>query len=571
MTGEQVGWSEGTIARCLRLKRRAILRVCGLESSEAALNRLAKCELSPYGGESLGRLRSLLASFETLHALRHAKSIGGATLRFMQHFPDLIHARWVQDAPDDPGYFAELNQLVADIRQMGQQLHRDDVQNQMLRCRNCAEIRRLHDRWVDQLNRERRRDLFLATAPARPFDPREWLPWVGRGLRQRIRQALQSWSRCFRRYPAPPLAGPATIRPIRTYRALLKEGRSQRHCVAAYHERIMAGHYYVYQVLQPERCTLGLILAPGQPPRLDQLKGDRNRVVSDATRHSVEDWLNQALQSSAQDRRQPQSVRNPEQPRPIPDAVPNQPIQPLDLLAGETVGECDMAMVIVDPAQVDDVQNALHIVMQEPFQISLRLALIPDPFAFEGPEKQHLAHLARALIGPRVDALIRIGGHQLAEALGDQWSPVAARSLLQDTLTQVVRSITDTITKPGLIGVDFADIRHILQDQGESFAAVGIATGPRRAERAARQAQAELASRCRFDTAKGVLACVTAGMDMAIQEFDEVGNVLRKTLSDEAKVVLSTVIQPDLPQEHMQVCIVAVGVESLSLPILQHP
>jgi hypothetical protein len=561
MTGEQVGWSEGTIAHYLRIKRRAILRVCGLQSSNAALNRLAKCELSPYGVESLGRLRSLLASFEILHALRHAKSICGATLRFMQQFPALMHARWVQDAADEPGNFAELNQLVADIRQMGQQLHRDDVEDQMLRCRNCAELWRLHDRWVDQLNRDRRQDLNSATALARPRHPREWMPWLGRVLRNRIRQTLQSWSRCFRRYPAPPLAGTATIRPIRTYRALLKEGRSQRHCVAAYHERVMAGHYYVYQVLQPERCTLGLMLTPGQPPRLDQLKGVRNRVVSDATQRTVEDWLNQRRQSAVANRSHAKEVRKPEQPRPIPDAVPRPPIQPLDLLAGGTVGECDMAMVIVDTAQVVDVQNALHVVMHESFQNSLRLALVPEPFAFEGPEKQHLAYLARALIGPRVDAMIRIGGHQLAEALADRWSPAAARALLQDTLTQVTRSITDTITKPGLIGVDFTDIRDILQDKGESFAAVGIATGHRRAERAARQAQAELASHCRFDTARGVLACLTAGMDMAVQEFDEVGNVLRETLSDEAKVVLSTVIQPDLSPEQMLVCIVAAGVE----------
>ena len=561
MTGEREGWSEGTIARCLRIKRRAILRVCGLQSSEAALNRLAKCELSPYGGESLGRLRSLLASAETLHALRHAKSICGATLRFMQQFPALMHARWVQDSPAEPGYFAELNQLVADIRQMGQQLHRDDVEDQMLRCRNCAELRRLHDRWVDQLSRESGRAMYSTTTPARPRHPREWLPWLTHALRNRIGQTLEFWSHCFSRYPAPPLAGTATIRPIRTYRALLEEGRTQRHCVAAYHERIMAGHYYVYQVLQPERCTLGLMLTPGQPPRMDQLKGVRNRVVSDATRHAVEDWLNRARQSSAAERPQALPERNPEQPGPSIDTSLPPPIQPLDLSAGEELGECDMAMVIVDPAQVIDVQNAQQIVMQETFQSSLRLALVPEPFAFEGPEKQHLAYLVRALIGPRVDAMIRIGGHQLAGVLADRWSPAAARALLQETLTQVVRSITDTITKPGLIGVDFVDIRDILQDQGESFAAVGIASGPGRAERAARQAQAELASRCRFDTARGVLACLTAGMDMAVQEFDEVGNILRETLTDEANVVLSTVIQTDLPPAHMQVCIVAAGVE----------
>ena len=243
MTGERDGWSEDTIARCLRLKRRFILERCGLQPSEAALNLLGKCHLGPYGEEALGDLRSLLRDAGYIRALRHVQSLGPATLRFMLQFPRLMRARWVQAAPDEPGFFIELKHLVADIHQLGSQLNRKNVGGQMLRCRTIAELRQMHDRWVDQLNRERRRGASTTPSRPRPRNLAEWLWWPYSRLVMWAGETVKQGSRWLIRYPAPPIPGSAAIRPITTYRGLLAEGRSQRHCVAIYHERVLAGRY----------------------------------------------------------------------------------------------------------------------------------------------------------------------------------------------------------------------------------------------------------------------------------------------------------------------------------------
>lgn len=555
MTGEREGWSEHKIACHLRLKRRTLLKLCGLQGTEAALKLLGNCRLSSYGREALGDVRAILVDAETIHSLRHVPSLGPATLRFILKFPVLRGARWVREAPHQPDYFPELNKLLGDIHLLGQQLNKEHVEEQIFRCGALAELRRLHDRWVDQLNRQRRR-----ASPSVSPHPRGLTAWVYRSygrLSNAIMHTIRHGSRCLSRYPAPPCAGTRAIRPIKSYRALFREGRTQRHCVAAYHQRILDGHYYVYQVLEPERCTLGLALTHGQPPRLDQLKGFRNQVVSDETRRLVETWLNRG--------RQPMGMKQPRaQPTraPIPETFQPAPIRAPE---GERLDESDLVMLIVCPDHVDDIQQALQVTRQDTFQASLlRLAVIPDAFAFEGPEKQHLGHLARALIEPRVDALIRIDSHQVAEALGDEWSPAAAKARVQETLTEVVRSITDTITKPGLIGVDLTDVRAIFGHRGKAVAAVGVSTGPEpgRAWRAAEQAHRSLALSCRFNNALAVLACITGGMDLSINEFDEVGNVLRENLPEEAIVVLSIVIEPDLPPGQIQVCIIAAGVET---------
>ena len=565
MTGERQGWSEDTIARCLRLKRRFILERCGLQPSEAALNLLGKCHLAPYGEEALGNLRSLLADAETIRALRHVQSLSPAPLRFMLQFPRLMRARWVQAAPDESGFFIELKHLVADIHELGTQLNRKNVEGQILRCRTIAELRHLHDRWVDQLNRERGRGRSTTPSRPRPRNLAEWLWWPYSRLVMWTVKTVKQCSRWLIRYPAPPIPGSAAIRPITTYQGLVAEGRSQRHCVAIYHERVLAGRYYVYQVLEPERCTLGLTLFPGQSPRMDQLKGERNREVGDEARRAVQSWLYQRRQPAVSEQPEAQPMPDPAGAEPIHDAVQAPTTRLIHLPDGNDWRESDLAILIVSPDHGDDIQQALQIVLQEGFHAtSLRLAVIPDAFGFEGPEKQHLAHCARALIEPRVDALIRIDSHQVAEGLGDEWSPAAAKARVQETLTEVVRSITDTITRPGLIGVDLTDIRAIFGHRGKAVAAVGVSTGPEpgRARRAAEQAHRSLAVSCRFNNALAVLACITGGMDLSVNEFDEVGNVLRENLPEEAMVVLSTVIEPDLPPGQIQVCIIAAGVET---------
>ena len=310
---------------------------------------------------------------------------------------------------------------------------------------------------------------------------------------------------------------------------------------------------------------MGLALFPGQQPRLDQLKGERNREVSQETRHAVQSWLYQDRKPAVSDQPEAQPIPNPAAFVPIHDSVQTPTIRLIHLPDGNDWDESDLAILILSPDHGDDIQRTLQVVLQEGFQAtSLRLAVIPDAFAFEGPEKQHLAHRARALIEPRVDALIRVDSHQVAEGLGDDWSPAAAKARVQETLTEVVRSITDTITRPGLIGVDLTDIRAIFEHRGRAVAAVGVSTGPEpgRARRAAEQAHRSLAVSCRFNNALAVLACITGGMDLSINEFDEVGSVLRENLPEEAMVVLSTVIEPDLPPGQIQVCIIVAGVET---------
>jgi hypothetical protein len=563
MTGERDGWSEDTIARFLRLKRRFILERCGLQPSEAALNLLGKCHLGPYGEESLGNLRSLLADAGYIRALRHIESLYPITLQFCLWFPTLMQARWLKDVPDEASVFLEFNHLFADTHELGNRLDLVNVQEQVLRCRTFEELRRLHNRWLDERVQEEIRALNTTPCQTRPRNLAGWLWWSFRRVLNGIEQKVKEWPRWFIQYPAPPIRGSAAIRPITTYRGLLAEGQSQRHCVAIYHERVLANRYYVYQVLEPERCTLGLALFSGQPPRLDQLKGERNREVSDETRHAVQSWLYLDRQPAVSEQPEAEPIPNPAAFVPLHHALQAPTIRLINLPDGNDWGETDLAILIVSPDHGNDIQQALQVVMQEGFQAtSLRLAVIPDAFAFEGPEKQHLAHRASALIEPRVDALIRIDSHQVAEGLSDEWSPVAAKARVQETLTQVVRSITETITRPGLIGVDFTDIRAIFEHRGKAVAAVGVSTGsePLRAMRAAEQAHRSLATRCRFNNTPAVLACITGGMDLSVNEFDEVGSVLRENLPEEAMVVLSTVIEPDLPPGQIQVCIIAAGV-----------
>ena len=565
MTGERQGWSEDTIARCLRLKRRFILERCGLQPSEAALNLLGKCHLAPYGEEALGDLRSLLTDAGYIRALRHIQSLYPITVRFCLWFPTIMRARWLKDVPDEAAIFLEFNHLFADTHELGNRLGLVNVQEQMLRCRTHMELRRLHNRWLDERVQEEIRALDTTPCQTRPRNLASWLLWPFRRVLKGMEQVVKEWPRRLIRYPAPPIPGSAAIRPITTYRGLLAEGRSQRHCVAIYHERVLAGRYYVYQVLEPERCTLGLTLFPGQPPRMDQLKGERNREVGDEARRAVQSWLYQRRQPDVSEQPEALPIPKPAAFVPIHDPVNAPTIRLIHLPDGNDWRESDLAILIVSPDHGDDIQHALQIVLQEGFQAtSLRLAVIPDAFGFEGPEKQHLGHLARTLIEPRVDALIRIDSHQVAEGLGDDWSPAAAKARVQETLTQVVRSITKTITEPGLIGVDLNDIRAIFEHRGKAVAAVGVSMGPEpgRAWRAAEQAHRSLAARCRFNHAPAVLACITGGMDLSVNEFDEVGSVLRENLPEEAMVVLSTVIKPDLPPGLIQVCIIAAGVET---------
>jgi cell division protein FtsZ len=219
-----------------------------------------------------------------------------------------------------------------------------------------------------------------------------------------------------------------------------------------------------------------------------------------------------------------------------------------------------LALFVVCPETVVDVAHALALVMNSDFENSLRLVLLPAPLAHEGTEKQHLAGLAAALLKPRVDAVIHINSQRLAEALGADWHPELAQAKIHETLTQCVKSLADSIHRVGLIGVDFMDVRNCLQQQGDAWVAMGRSEGQNRAERATQQAVQGLQIDCELSRARSFMVCVTGGLDLEIQEFGQVTNVIQSIIPRTTPFLISSIIEPDMTPGQLQVMIIAAGI-----------
>lgn len=181
-------------------------------------------------------------------------------------------------------------------------------------------------------------------------------------------------------------------------------------------------------------------------------------------------------------------------------AAPLQPVNP----AEDSLGHCDMAIIVVSLESLGEIAQTLQWAAQCLKEDRLTVVVTPEPWAFLGPEQQRIARLGRTLLRARVDALITVASDTVAATLGADWKPRAAQALLHATLTHIVQGITDTILRPGLIGVDFADVRTILKARGESRAVVGMGQGRQRAAIATRQAVAQLSAVCALYEAGGV-------------------------------------------------------------------
>jgi cell division protein FtsZ len=189
----------------------------------------------------------------------------------------------------------------------------------------------------------------------------------------------------------------------------------------------------------------------------------------------------------------------------------------------------------------------------------LTVAVVTKPFAFEGKRRKDMAEKGIEELSQFVDSLITIPNEKLLPVLGRDVSLMSAFAAANDVLLGAVQGIADLITRPGLINVDFADVRTIMAEMGLAMMGTGVAHGPNRAREAAEAAIASpLLEDINLQGARGILVNITGGMDMAIGEFDEVGNVVREFASDDAAVVIGTVIDPDLHDE-LRVTVVATG------------
>jgi cell division protein FtsZ len=191
----------------------------------------------------------------------------------------------------------------------------------------------------------------------------------------------------------------------------------------------------------------------------------------------------------------------------------------------------------------------------------LTVAVVTRPFAFEGRKRRDVADQGIEELGQYVDSLITIPNEKLLPVLGRDVSLVNAFKTANDVLLGAVQGIAELITRPGLINVDFADVRTVMSEMGMAMMGTGAAMGEHRARQAAEKAIASpLLDDINLQGARGILVNITGGMDFAIGEFDEVGNTIKDLASEDANVVIGTVIDPELHDE-LRVTVVATGLD----------
>jgi cell division protein FtsZ len=197
----------------------------------------------------------------------------------------------------------------------------------------------------------------------------------------------------------------------------------------------------------------------------------------------------------------------------------------------------------------------------------LTVAVVTKPFTFEGSKRLHVAHNGIKELSQYVDSLITIPNEKLQTVLGKQISLLDAFRSANDVLLGAVQGIAELITRPGLINVDFADVRTVMAEMGMAMMGSGTAKGEDRAREAAEAAVASpLLEDINLMGAHGILVNVTAGMDLGIGEFEEVGNTVKEFASENATVVVGTVIDPDMRDE-LRVTVVATGLGSDARPV----
>ncbi len=189
----------------------------------------------------------------------------------------------------------------------------------------------------------------------------------------------------------------------------------------------------------------------------------------------------------------------------------------------------------------------------------LTVAVVTKPFRFEGAKRQKVAAEGIEALARNVDSLITIPNEKLLAVLGKEMSLLNAFKTANDVLLGAVQGIAELITRPGLINVDFADVRTVMSEMGVAMMGSGAASGETRARDAAEEAiNSPLLEDVNLSGARGILVNITAGLDLSIGEFEEVGSTIKEFACDEATVVVGTVIDPDM-QDEMRVTVVATG------------
>ena len=192
----------------------------------------------------------------------------------------------------------------------------------------------------------------------------------------------------------------------------------------------------------------------------------------------------------------------------------------------------------------------------------LTVAVVTRPFPFEGRRRLQIADEGIRALAEHVDSLITIPNEKLLTILGKDASLLSAFAKADDVLAGAVRGISDIIKRPGMINVDFADVKTVMSEMGMAMMGTGSATGSNRAREATEEAvRNPLLADVVLNGARGILVNITAGPDLSLGEYEEVGSIIEAFACDEAMVKVGTVIDPDMRDE-LHVTVVVTGLDA---------
>lgn len=191
----------------------------------------------------------------------------------------------------------------------------------------------------------------------------------------------------------------------------------------------------------------------------------------------------------------------------------------------------------------------------------LTVAVVTKPFGFEGGKRMKVAEEGVSELSRHVDSMITIPNEKLLTVLGKEMSLLNTFKTADDVLLRVVQGIAELVTRPGLINVDFADVKTIMSEMGASMMGFGEASGDNRAREAAEKAiSSPMLEDIDLAGVKGILVNITTGLGLTIGEFDEVGSVVRELVNDNVTVVVGTVIDPAM-QDSIRVTVIVTGLD----------
>ncbi|NTU66508.1 MAG: cell division protein FtsZ [Candidatus Moranbacteria bacterium] len=190
---------------------------------------------------------------------------------------------------------------------------------------------------------------------------------------------------------------------------------------------------------------------------------------------------------------------------------------------------------------------------------ALTVAVVTRPFTFEGVQRRTIADDALENLRERVDAIITIHNDKLLQIIDKKTTLLNSFSIVDDVLRQGVQGISDLITKPGIVNVDFADVRAIMNNSGSALMGIGVGSGENRAAEAAKAAINSPLLELSIDGARGVLFNVSGSSDLTMLEINEAANIITESVDPNAKVIFGAVVDDSIKKGEVQITVVATG------------